>query len=105
MTATPKPDAAHDPLYPVPAGFAAKAHVDAAGYASGYRRSVEDPVGFWGEAGKRLSWIKPYSAGAVKDVSFGPGNVHIRWFHDGVLNVAANCLDRHLETRADKVAI
>ncbi|MFA5119950.1 acetate--CoA ligase [Zavarzinia sp.] len=92
-------------IYPVPAGFAAKAHVDAAGYASGYRRSVEDPVGFWGEAGKRLSWIKPYSAAAVKDVSFGPGNVHIRWFHDGVLNVAANCLDRHLETRADKVAI
>ncbi|PWR17902.1 acetyl-coenzyme A synthetase N-terminal domain-containing protein, partial [Zavarzinia aquatilis] len=85
MTATPLPQSHHDPVYPVPAGFAAQAKVDAAGYAAGYRRSVEDPAGFWAEAGKRLDWISPYSPGAVKDVSFGPGDVHIRWFHDGTL--------------------
>ena len=105
MTASAKADHASEALYPVPAGFAATAKIDAGGYAAAYRRSVEDPVGFWAEAGKRLDWITPYSTGAVKDVSFGPEDVHIRWFHDGELNVAANCLDRHLATRGDKVAI
>ncbi|WP_133637106.1 acetate--CoA ligase, partial [Zavarzinia compransoris] len=97
-------------IYPVPAGFAAGARIDASGYEAAYRRSLEDPAGFWAEAGRRLDWITPYSPGAVKDVSFGgpgaaSGDVHIRWFHDGTLNVAANCLDRHLGPRGDKVAI
>ncbi|MCW0180143.1 MAG: AMP-binding protein, partial [Zavarzinia sp.] len=105
MTASPQSHANHDPIYPVPTGFAAQALVNAAGYAEGYRHSIEDPAGFWAEAGKRLDWITPYSPGAVRDVSFGPGDVHIRWFHDGTLNVAANCLDRHLATRGDKLAI
>ena len=72
-------------------------------YQDWYRRSVEDPNGFWGEHGKRLDWIKPYER--VKNTSFAPGNIDIRWFEDGTLNVAANCIDRHLETRGDQTAI
>ncbi|WP_370196812.1 acetate--CoA ligase [Aurantimonas sp.] len=72
-------------------------------YQDWYRRSVEDPDGFWGEHGKRLDWIKPYER--VKNTSFAPGNIDIRWFEDGTLNVAANCIDRHLETRGDQTAI
>jgi acetyl-CoA synthetase len=68
-----------------------------------YERSVSDPEGFWSEAGKRLDWIKPYSR--AKNTSFKPGNVDIRWFEDGTLNVSANCIDRHLATRGDQVAI
>ncbi|MBC6718438.1 acetate--CoA ligase [Aurantimonas sp. DM33-3] len=72
-------------------------------YQDWYRRSVEEPDGFWGEHGKRLDWIKPYER--VKNTSFAPGNIDIRWFEDGTLNVAANCIDRHLETRGDQTAI
>jgi acetyl-CoA synthetase len=68
-----------------------------------YKKSVEDSEGFWAEHGKRIDWIKPFTQ--VKDVSYDPHDVHIRWFHDGTLNVSANCLDRHLETRGDQVAI
>ncbi|MEF2552155.1 acetate--CoA ligase [Aurantimonas sp. A2-1-M11] len=72
-------------------------------YRDWYRRSVEDPDGFWGEHGRRLDWIKPYQK--VKNTSFAPGNIDIRWFEDGTLNVAANCIDRHLATRGDQTAI
>ena len=72
-------------------------------YQEMYRRSIEDPVAFWGEQGKRLDWIKPYTI--VKDASFGPGGVSIRWYEDGTLNACANCVDRHLETRGDQTAI
>jgi acetyl-CoA synthetase len=58
---------------------------------------------FWGEHGKRLDWIKPYTK--VKNTSFAHDNVDIRWFEDGTLNVAANCIDRHLATRGDQTAI
>ncbi|MEO0486835.1 MAG: acetate--CoA ligase [Pseudomonadota bacterium] len=78
-------------------------HVDAAGYAEMYARSVSDPDAFWGEAGQRLDWMTPYTT--VKNTSFAPGNIDIRWFEDGTLNVAANCIDRHLETRGDQTAI
>jgi acetyl-CoA synthetase len=77
--------------------------VDAASYREMYQRSIEDPEGFWGEQGRRLDWIKPYTR--VKNTSFLPPEVDIRWFEDGTLNVAANCLDRHLDTRGDQVAI
>src|SRR5471032_103903 len=69
-----------------------------------YEASVKDPVTFWAEHGKRVDWIKPFSASAVRDVDY-TGDVRIRWFHDGVLNVSANCVDRHLAKRADQVAI
>ncbi|MEQ9491437.1 MAG: acetate--CoA ligase [Alphaproteobacteria bacterium] len=72
-------------------------------YLSMYKQSVEDNEGFWAEHGKRVDWIKPYSK--VKDVNFNIPGVSIKWYHDGTLNVAANCIDRHLEKRADQVAI
>ena len=90
-------------IYAVPAEWASRAWVDEQKYQSMYKRSVEDPVGFWGDMGKRVDWIKPYSK--VKNVSYGPGDVSIKWYEDGTLNVAANCIDRHLKTRGDQVAI
>ena len=94
---------ADNELFPVPDSVAEGAHVDAAGYEEMYRRSIEDPEGFWGEQGKRIHWIEPYTK--VKDVSYGPGDVHIRWFYDGTLNASANCLDRHLSARGEQTAI
>ncbi|MGA9342530.1 MAG: acetate--CoA ligase [Rhodanobacteraceae bacterium] len=90
-------------IHPVPREFAAKARIDRDGYDRLYAESIEDGKGFWGRIGERLDWTRSYSA--VKDVSFDPNDVHIRWYHDGELNVATNCLDRHLKTRGDKTAI
>jgi acetyl-CoA synthetase len=92
-----------DKVYPVKADWANGAWIDNAKYEELYQRSVTDPNGFWGEAGKRLDWIKPYTR--VKNTSFDPHNVSIKWFEDGTLNVSANCIDRHLATRGDQVAI
>jgi len=92
-----------DTMRPVPEAAAARAHVDNAGYEAMYEASVDDPDTFWAEQGKRLDWIKPYSA--VKNTSFAYPDVSIKWYEDGVLNVSANCIDRHLETRGDQVAI
>ncbi|MDI3337122.1 acetate--CoA ligase [Defluviimonas aestuarii] len=86
----------------IPAGFD-KAHATPETYAKMYAASVSDPAAFWGEEGKRLDWIKPYTK--VKDTSFKFGEVSIKWYEDGVLNVAANCVDRHLATRGDQTAI
>ena len=82
---------------------AATAHMDGAKYDSMYAESIADPEAFWAKHGKRLNWIKPYSQ--VKDVSYEFGNVSIKWFKDGELNVSANCIDRHLEIRRYKTAI
>jgi acetyl-CoA synthetase len=90
-------------VYPVPEAVAREAWIDNDKYLAMYKQSVEDPEGFWGEHGKRLDWIKPYTK--VKDVSFQAPDVHIKWFYDGTLNVSANCLDRHLATRGDQVAL
>jgi acetyl-CoA synthetase len=90
-------------VYQVPAKFAARARIDAKRYAAEYARSVSDPQAFWGDVGRRLDWIKPYTR--VKDVSFRLEDFHIRWYQDGTLNVAHNCLDRHLAERGDRVAI
>ncbi len=90
-------------LYPVTEAWKRQAFVDRAQYDEMYRASVEDPDGFWGEHGKRIDWIKPFTR--VKNTSYDPHNVSIKWFEDGTLNVCANCVDRHLETRGDKVAI
>jgi acetyl-CoA synthetase len=83
--------------------FAKRAHIDAARYRSLYAESVSDAEGFWRREAGRVDWMRPFTE--VKDTSFAPGNVHIRWFADGTLNVAANCVDRHLATRADQTAI
>jgi acetyl-CoA synthetase len=90
-------------LYEVPAEFAAKARYRREDYQRLYEESVRDPEGFWGRMGKRVDWVRPYTR--VKDVSYDAADFHIRWYEDGQLNVAANCLDRHLATRGDKTAI
>ncbi|MBI4184378.1 MAG: acetate--CoA ligase [Proteobacteria bacterium] len=90
-------------VFPVPESFAKKAKCDDATYLRWYERSVKDPEGFWGEHGRRIDWIKPYTK--VKDASFARDDVHIRWFYDGTLNASVNCLDRHLEARGDQTAI
>jgi acetyl-CoA synthetase len=89
-------------VFDVPASAAARALVNAAQYDAMYKKSVEDNAGFWGEQGRRVDWIKPYTQ--VKDVDY-TGAVRIRWYHDGALNVAANCIDRHLAKRAKQTAI
>jgi acetyl-CoA synthetase len=88
--------------FPVPDETAEAAWIDAAKYERMYAESIASPERFWAEHGRRIDWIKPFTK--VKDVDYS-GKVHIRWFHDGVLNVAANCLDRHLSQRADQTAI
>ena len=85
------------------AEFIANAHVDAAGYAKMYAASIDSPDTFWAEHGKRVDWIKPFTK--VKNTSFEYGKIDIKWFEDGVLNVAANCIDRHLATRGNQTAI
>lgn len=92
-----------DKTYPPSAEFAANAHIDAAKYDDMYAASMADPDAFWGEHGKRIDWIKPYTK--VQNTSYAPGNVDIKWFEDGTLNVSANCIDRHLETRGEQTAI
>jgi acetyl-CoA synthetase len=90
-------------LYKVPESWPSRAHVDDAGYRDMYARSIRDPEGFWGDHGKRIDWIKPFTR--VKRTSFAPGNVSIEWFGDGTTNVSLNCIDRHLAKRADQTAI
>ncbi len=90
-------------LIPVAEDWKKRALINAAQYEAMYRRSVEDPNGFWGEEGRKLQWIKPFKT--VKDTSYELHNFHIRWFHEGTLNVSANCIDRHLASRGDQVAI
>jgi acetyl-CoA synthetase len=89
-------------LFPVPADVAAHALIDEAGYRRMYAESVDNSDEFWREQAKRIDWVKPFTV--VQNTNFDLP-VSIKWFEDGVLNVAANCLDRHLATRGDKIAI
>ncbi len=91
------------PVHPPIAEFTSNAHIDAARYEEMYARSVSDPEGFWAEAAQRLDWMKAPTQ--IKDVDFTLGQVKINWYADGTLNVAANCVDRHLATRGDQTAI
>src|SRR3978361_279031 len=92
-----------DKIYDVSAEWTKRAFIDDAKYREMYARSVSDPSGFWAEQAKRIDWIKPFTK--VENVSFAPGNISIKWFEDGVLNVAWNCIDRHLEQLGDQTAI
>ena len=92
-----------DTIYPPATAFAASAHADKATYEAMYAASIADPEAFWGAQGKRLDWITPYSK--VKDTTFEHSGVSIKWYEDGVLNVSANCIDRHLATRGNQTAI
>ena len=93
----------HNELFPVPDAWAEKAFADNDKYLAMYQQSVDDPDGFWGEQGKRIDWFKPYTK--VKNTTYGPGDVSIKWYEDGSLNASYNCLDRHLDTRRDQTAI
>jgi acetyl-CoA synthetase len=90
-------------IHDIPPAWAKRAFVDEAKYKKMYEASIRDPNAFWGEQGKRIDWIKPYTK--VKNTSFAPDNVSIKWYEDGTLNVAHNCVDRHLAKRGDQVAI
>jgi len=90
-------------IIPVPEAFRANALVDDIAYRSMHAAALDDAEAFWGHHGQRLDWIEPYRQ--VKDCSFDEQDFRIRWYADGVLNVSANCIDRHLETRGDKIAI
>ena len=90
-------------IYDVPALWQNRAFADDARYNALYTRSIKDPNGFWAEEAKRIDWIKPFTK--VKNISFDPHNVSIKWFEDGTLNAAYNCIDRHLAKRGDQVAI
>ncbi len=90
-------------VYTASREFIAGAHVNAESYAQMYAQSVANPEAFWAAEGQRIDWIKPYSR--VKNTSFALGDVSIKWFEDGTLNVSANCIDRHMLTRANQTAI
>jgi acetyl-CoA synthetase len=92
-----------DMIFEPSADLAKSALIDANGYAALYQDSIANPDQFWAEHGKRIDWIKPYSQ--ISDVSFDAKDLHIKWYADGTLNAAANCLDRHLATRGDQTAI
>jgi acetyl-CoA synthetase len=92
-----------DTIYPPAAAFAASAHADKATYEAMYAASIADPDAFWGAQGKRLDWMTPYTK--VKNTTFEHSGVSIKWYEDGVLNVSANCIDRHLATRGTQTAI
>ena len=90
-------------LYPVPEEWAARAHMDREAYEAARAAARETPDAYWAEQAKRLDWLTAPSR--IKDVSFDRDEFRIRWFEDGVLNVAWNCIDRHLPERADQTAI
>jgi acetyl-CoA synthetase len=94
---------ANELVFPVTERWKRDAWLDEPGYRKGYERSLRDPGAFWLEQAACLEWSKPPAR--IRDVSFGPGDVHIRWFDDGVLNASVNCLDRHLALRANQAAI
>ena len=87
----------------IPANIADRCLINPQQYEAMYQQSIDAPDTFWGEQGKILDWITPYQK--VKNTSFAPGNVSIKWYEDGTLNLAANCLDRHLQENGDRTAI
>src|SRR5215213_7429376 len=92
-----------DKTYQVPEDWKKRGYINDAKYREMYARSLKDPNGFWANEAKRLHWYRAPSK--IKNVSFGPGDVSIKWFEDGVTNVAYNCIDRHLPKRANQTAI
>jgi acetyl-CoA synthetase len=87
----------------IPGDWPSHAHVDNDKYLEMYQASIDDPDKFWGEPGKRIDWMKPYTE--VKDTDYSEDNLHVKWYADGTLNASYNCLDRHLASRGDQTAI
>src|SRR5215831_15478673 len=92
-----------DKIYDVPAQWQSHAFVNEAKYKEMYAASLKDPDKFWADQAKRITWSKPFTK--VKNTSFVPGNISIKWFEDGKLNACFNCVDRHLDKRGDQTAI
>jgi acetyl-CoA synthetase len=92
-----------DKTYAVPGEWQKRAFADKAKYQEMYARSIKDPDGFWAEQAKRIDWIKPFSK--VKNTSYAPGNISIKWFEDGALNACFNCVDRHVAKRGNQTAL
>ncbi len=92
-----------EPIFEVPQAIADEALVNDAQYQDMYARSLDDADGFWAEHGRRIDWIKPFSK--VKNTHYGKDDVSIKWYEDGTLNACVNCVDRHVETRGEQVAI
>ena len=92
----------HIEVIPVPEAWSRSAYVDDTKYLSMYQQSIEDPDGFWAEHGKRIDWFKPFSK--IREGGFD-GDAQFTWFGDGTTNACHNCVDRHLETRGDQIAI
>ncbi len=90
-------------IYPVPAAWKKRAYLGEADYKKMYAASIKDPDKFWGKEAKRIHWMKPFKK--VKNTTFGPGTISIKWFEDGETNAAYNCIDRHLKKRGKQVAI
>jgi len=90
-------------VHPVPSEWAASAKINAERYDAMYAQSLSDPEGFWRKEAQRLDWMTPFTK--VKNTSFNEADFGIKWFEDGALNVSANCIDRHVATQGDAVAI
>ena len=90
-------------IYKVLENFASDALIDKDEYIKMYNESINDSEGFWKKHAKRINWIKNFSK--VKDISFDKTDLYIKWFEDGTLNVSANCIDRHLKSNSDKIAL
>src|SRR5579864_4517100 len=90
-------------IYDVPADWQKRAFIDDAKYQEMYAASIKNPDAFWAEQGKRIHWMRPFTK--VKNTSFAKPNVSIKWFEDGATNAAYNCIDRHLHSRANQIAI
>ena len=89
-------------IYKTPTKYTSEAIVDKEEYEKMYNESINDPETFWLKHSKRINWIKTFTK--VKDTNYSKDNLYIKWFEDGTLNVAANCIDRHIKDKADKVA-
>ena len=90
-------------VYPVQDNFASNAHIDNQVYLDMYKRSIEEPETFWREQGLRIDWVKPYTK--ISNVDWDIPSVSTKWYEDGTLNASYNCIDRHLETKGDKLAL
>ena len=94
---------ADEQIFHVSQALADAALINDKQYQDMYARSLEDADGFWAEHGRRIDWIKPFSK--VKNTHYGKDDVSIKWYEDGTLNACVNCVDRHVETRGEQVAI
>ncbi|HEY8191744.1 MAG TPA: acetate--CoA ligase [Alphaproteobacteria bacterium] len=103
MSQPAKKEAAVNNIYPPSPEIVKHAHIDAKKYDALYKKSVTDPEGFWGDMAERLTWFKKPTK--IKNTSFDANDLYVKWYEDGVLNAAYNCIDRHLPKRANQTAL